>query len=259
MKFLRTLKMATAVVASLTAAPVMAQSALNDFLSNGVLKVGTTGDWNPMTVRDPATNSYVGYDIDIMKELATDLGVELEFVATDWKTLVNGVVAGNYHLTGSASISPPRLKAAGFSESYKSLVILPFTTDEHVAKFSGWDSINNADVKVATTLGTTFEKSVRAWFPNADIKVVEGPARGFQEVLAGRAEVFITSNIEGATLLEKFPNLRQIEVTEPRAPTPIAMLLPQKDQVWINYVNSWIKLKQAKGFFETTAAKWGLQ
>ena len=79
MKFLRTLKMATAVVASLTAAPVMAQSALNDILSNGVLKVGTNGDWNPMSVRDPATNSYVGYDIHIMKELATDLGVELEF------------------------------------------------------------------------------------------------------------------------------------------------------------------------------------
>jgi len=33
-------------------------SALQDILSNGVLKVGTTGDWNPMTMKDPATNSY---------------------------------------------------------------------------------------------------------------------------------------------------------------------------------------------------------
>jgi cyclohexadienyl dehydratase len=33
-------------------------SALQDILSNGILKVGTTGDWNPMTVKDPATNSY---------------------------------------------------------------------------------------------------------------------------------------------------------------------------------------------------------
>jgi cyclohexadienyl dehydratase len=36
------------------------------------------------------------------------------------------------------------------------------------------------------------------------------------------------------------------------------MLLPQGDQVWINYVNNWVKLKQLKGFFETTRAKWGL-
>ena len=78
---------------------VQAESALKDILKNGELKVGTTGDWNPMTMKDPATNTYKGYDIDVMKALAKDLGVKLKFVATDWKTLVSGVVAGNYHLT----------------------------------------------------------------------------------------------------------------------------------------------------------------
>lgn len=258
MRFLKSLSLAAAFAASFLAAPASAQSALQDILSGGVLKVGTTGDWNPMSVRDPATNSYVGYDIDVMKELATDLGVELEFVPTDWKTLVNGVVAGNYHMTGSASISPARMKAAGFSDSYISVEIFPFTTEDKVDRFSGWDSINAADVKVATTLGTSFEKMVRDWFPNSEITVVEAPARGYQEVLSGRSDVFVTSNIEGATLLEKFPNLRQIETDGPRAPSPIAMLLPQNDQVWINYVNSWIELKKTQGFFEQTAAKWGL-
>ncbi len=258
MQVIKKLGLMMAFVMALVAGPVSAQSALNDILSNGVLKVGTTGDWNPMSVRDPATNAYKGYDVDVMTQLAADLGVELEFVPTDWKTLVNGVVAGNYHITGSASISPPRLKAAGYSSSYISVEILPFTTSDKADRFDGWDSINVAETKVATTLGTTFEKSVREWFPNAEIVVVEAPARGFQEVLSGRADVFITSNIEGSTLLEKFPNLSAIDVAEARTPTPIAMLMPQADQVWINYVNSWIELKKTQGFFETTAAKWGL-
>ncbi|MDG1473019.1 MAG: transporter substrate-binding domain-containing protein [Ascidiaceihabitans sp.] len=234
-----------------------AQSALNDILSSGVLKVGTTGDWNPMSVRDPATNSYKGFDIDTMTELATDLGVEVEFVPTDWKTLVNGVVAGQYHITGSASISPARMKAAGFSESYISVEIMPFTTAENAGKFASHEDINQPGVKVATTLGTTFEKLVREWYPNADIKVVEAPARGYQEVLAGRADVFITSNIEGSTLATKH-GVVAVEGAAARAPTPIAMLLPQTDQVWINYVNNWVKVKQAKGFFEANKAKWGL-
>lgn len=258
MRLLKSLGLAAAFAASFLAAPASAQSALQEILSGGVLKVGTTGDWNPMSVRDPATNSYVGYDIDVMTELATDLGVELEFVPTDWKTLVNGVVAGNYHMTGSASISPARMKAAGFSDSYISVEIYPFTTEDKVDRFSGWDSINSADVKVATTLGTTFEKLVKDWFPDAEVTVVEAPARGYQEVLSGRSDVFITSNIEGSTLVSKFPNLRQIETDGPRAPSPIAMLLPQDDQVWINYVNSWIELKKAQGFFDRTAEKWGL-
>ncbi|MDJ0630420.1 MAG: transporter substrate-binding domain-containing protein [Rhodobacter sp.] len=239
------------------AAPALAQSALNEILDSGVLKFGTTGDWNPMSVRDPATNSYKGFDIDVANELANDLGVEVEFVPTDWKTLVNGVVAGKYHMTGSASISPPRMKVAGFSESYIAVEIMPFTTPDLAGQFDGYDSINKPDVKVATTLGTTFEAMVREWFPDADIKVVEAPARGFQEVLAGRADVFITSNIEGSTLKAKH-GVVQVPGTEPRSPTPIAMLLPQDDQVWINYVNNWVKVKQAKGFFESTKANWGL-
>lgn len=252
------MKAAAAVVLGLgLGGSAQAQSALNEILDSGVLKVGTTGDWNPMSVRDPATNSYKGFDIDVMNELAADLGVEVEYVPTDWKTLVNGVVAGKYHITGSASISPPRMKVAGFSESYLSVEIFPFTLKENAANFDGYDSINQPDVKVATTLGTTFEGLVREWFPNADIKVVEAPARGFQEVLAGRADVFITSNIEGSTLEAKFPVMR-VTNAGPRSPSPIAMLLPQADQVWINYVNNWVEVKEAKGFFETTKAKWGL-
>jgi cyclohexadienyl dehydratase len=137
--------------------------------------------------------------------------------------------------------------------------MLPFTTEDKVGMFDGWESINSPDVTVATDLGTSFEASVRDWFPNSNVVTVEAPARGFQEVLSGRGDAFITSNIEGATLLEKFPNMRQIEVDQARAPTPIAMLLPQDDQVWINYVNSWIALKKEQGFFVATAEKWGLQ
>jgi cyclohexadienyl dehydratase len=235
-----------------------AASALQDILKNGVLKVGTTGDWNPMSVKDPATNSYKGYDIDIMTELAKDLGVELEFVPTSWKTLVNGVVSGTYHMTGSASISPSRMKVAGFSSSYIAVEIRPFTTSDKLSRFNGWDSINKADVKVAATLGTTFEKHVKNWFPDSEIKAISAPALQHQEVLSGRSDVFVTSNIEGATLMKKFNNLRAISVESARAPSPIAMLLPQDDLVWINYVNNWIKNKTARGFFKTTAAKWGL-
>ncbi|MCR9126332.1 MAG: transporter substrate-binding domain-containing protein [Rhodobacteraceae bacterium] len=248
---------AAAVIGLALSGAAQAQSALNEILDSGVMKVGTTGDWNPMTLRDPATNSYKGFDIDVMTELASDLGVSVEFVPTDWKTLVNGVVAGQYHLTGSASISPARMKVAGFSESYIAVEILPFTTEDKAGRFDGYGSINQPGVTVATTLGTTFEKLVREWFPDAEIKVVEAPARGFQEVLAGRADVFITSNIEGSTLEAKFPIVK-VANSEPRSPTPIAMLLPQDDQVWINYVNNWVKVKQAQGFFDGVKARWGL-
>ncbi len=251
--------MVTAVALLCAAATANAQSALNDILNNGTLKVGTTGDWNPMTMKDPATNKYEGYDIDVMTKLAEDLGVEVEFVPTDWKTLVSGVTAGKYHMTGSASISPSRAKAAGYSTSYFSLATVPLILKKNAGKFNDWPDLDKPDVTVAATLGTTQEKQVKAFFPNATHKIVEAPARDFQEVLAGRADAHITSNVEAHKLVEKYPDMMIVPVSAPKARTPIAMLLPQADQVWINYVNTWIALRTESGFFDELGRKWKLQ
>ena len=249
---------AASVVLAASTLQANAQSALIEILSTGVLKVGTTGDWNPMTMRDVATNSYTGYDIDVMTQLAADLGVEVEFVATDWKTLVSGVTSGQYHITGSASVSPKRAKAAGYSNSYFSLATVPLTLTKNADRFQDWGDLNQSDVSVAATLGTTQEKQVKDFFPNANHRIVEAPARDFQEVLAGRADANITSNVEANKLVGKYNQLMIVPVAEGRAPTPIAMLLPQADQVWINYVNTWITLKQEQGFFENLGKKWQL-
>ena len=256
---MRLLKIITALFAiSTAAAPVHAASVLNEILADGVLKVGTTGDWNPMTMKDTTTNSYTGYDIDVMTELAKDLGVEVEFVPTDWKTLVSGVTSGKYHMTGSASISSGRAKAAGYSNSYFSLATVPLTLKKNADKFTDWADLDKASVTVAATLGTTQEKQVKQFFPNAKYKIVEAPARDFQEVLAGRADAHITSNVEAYKLVAKYPEMMVVPVSAPKAPTPIAMLLPQADQVWINYVNTWIALKTERGFFADLGRKWQL-
>ena len=255
------IKFATAAAVAIglmAATAAKAESVLQEIISGGVLKVGTTGDWNPMTMKDPANNTYTGYDIDVMTEMAKDLGVEIEFVATDWKTLVNGVVAGRYHITGSASVAPKRAKVAGYSTSYFSLATVPLTLKENEGKFSDWGDLDKPDVIVAATLGTTQEQQVKQFFPNAEHKIVEAPARDFQEVLAGRADAHITSNVEAYKLVAKFPKLMIVPVAQPKARTPIAMLMPQGDQVWINYVNTWIALKQERGFFDELGRKWQL-
>ncbi len=242
----------------LCTAAAHAQSALNDILGGGVLKVGTTGDWNPMSMKDPATNGYTGYDIDVMTALARDMDVELEFVPTDWKTLVSGVTSGKYHLTGSASVSAARAKAAGYSDSYFSLATVPLVLASNAERFGDWADLDKPEVTVAATLGTTQEKQVKEFFPSAVHKIVEAPARDFQEVLSGRADAHITSNVEANKLVEKYPQLMIVPVSAPKAPTPIAMLLPQADQVWINYVNTWIALQRERGLFEELGRKWKL-
>ena len=126
----------TALALTLGSTPALAEdSHLARILDSGVLRVGTTGDWNPMSVRDPASGSYKGFDIDITTELAKDMGVKVEYVPTDWKTLVNGVVADKYDLTSSASLNPKRAKVAGYTQSYFEVATVPLTRKDLADRF----------------------------------------------------------------------------------------------------------------------------
>ena len=245
-----------ATVALTAQAKAETDSRLHQILKSGELRVGTTGDWNPMTVRDPASNSYKGFDIDVMQELAKDLGVKLTFVPTDWKTLVNGIIANKYDMSTSASVTPARIRTVGFTRSYYQVTTVPLTLKSNLDKFKDWGDIDKPSVTVAVTLGTSQEQQVKTFFPNAKINSIEAPARDFQEVLAGRAQVSVTSNLEASLLIQAHQQLAVVPVSEPRTPADLAFIVAQGDQVWLNYLNHWISIKLNHGFFEELKRKW---
>ena len=244
------------VVTALLATSAMAESRLQQILVNGELRVGTTGDWNPMTMIDPTSKERKGFDIDIATALATDMGVKVVFVPTTWKTLVNGIVAAKYDMTSSASLSPKRALVAGYSLSYFAVEDVPLMLKKNKGKYNSWEDLNNPNVTVSVTLGTVQEKRAEVLFTKSKIIKVSAPARDYQEVLAGRADISMTSNLEAAKLVEQYPQMMVVPVKGGKNPTPLAVLLPQADQVWINYVNHWIILKSERGFFDQLEAKW---
>ncbi len=240
----------------LSSAIAQSNSRLHKVLQSGELRVGTTGDWNPMTVRDPATNSYKGFDIDVVNELAKDMGVKLKFVPAEWKTLINGIVADKYDISTSASVTPQRIRTVGFTKSYYQISTVPLTLKENIGQFKDWGDIDKASVTVAVTLGTSQEQQVKRFFPNAKIRSIEAPARDFHEVLAGRAQISVTSNLEASKLIQAHSQLAVVPVSETRTPADLAFIVAQGDQVWLNFLDHWITIKQNRGFFERLKAKW---
>jgi cyclohexadienyl dehydratase len=233
------------------------ESHLHEVLERGELRVGTTGDFRPMSIRDVKTGAYEGYDIDVVRQLASDMGVELKFVATDWKTLVNGILADKYDMTTSASVSVSRAKVAGYTSPYIYFGTVPMSLKENVGKYgSDWSDLDREGVKVATTLGTVFESQARKFFKHATIVTVESPAREYQEVLSGRADLSLTSNIDAANLRVNHPSLTVVPLKAPLTSSPGAFLVSQEDQVWLNFLNHWLELKKATSFFKDLNAKW---
>ena len=235
-----------------------AESKLDQILASGELKVGTTGDWDPMSVKDPATNSYKGFDIDVMNELAKDMGVKVKFVPTDWKTIVSGITADRYDISTSVTKTDKRAEVAGFTETYYKYGTVPLVLKKNLKKFSTWDSLNNKDVTIATTLGTSQEEKAKEFFPKSKLKSVEAPARDFQEVLAGRADGNITSSTEANKLVITYPELAIVQDGE-KNPAFLAMMVSKDDKEWNDYVSKWINDKKSSGFFTNLLAKYNLK
>ena len=233
-------------------------SSLDKILSSGELRVGTTGDWDPMTIKDPATNKYRGFDIDVMNELAKDMGVTIKFVPAEWNTIVSGITSGRYDISTSVTKTPKRAEVAGFTDTYYKYGTVPLVLKKNLKKFPTWDSLNDSKVTIATTLGTSQEEKAKEFFPKSKLNSVEAPARDFQEVLAGRADGNITSSTEANKLVIKYPQLAIVPDGE-KNPAFLAMMVPKGDKIWNDYVSSWIKKKQASGFFKTLLAKYDLK
>ncbi len=233
------------------------KSRLTQILERGTLRVGTTGDFNPMSIKDTASNTLTGFDIEAMTELAKDMGVKIEFVPAEWATLVNGIVSDRYDIFSGASLSMARAKTVAFSDPYIYAGTVPLVSRKTGAAITGWDAINNPNVTVAVLMGTVFEQQAKGHFPKAKVRAIEKPATGYQEVLAGRAQVTITSNVEAATLMKTYPDLRLVgSSNDMRNKRPFAYPMPQGDAVWLTFVNNWIALKTAEGFFAGLEAKW---
>ncbi len=233
-------------------------SLLKKVLERGTLRVGTTGDYPPFSELDQANNTYKGYEIDVVTQLAVDLGVKVEFVPTSWDTLGAGIQADKYDVTASGiTMTLERLKSVAFSDPYLDSPLVPLILKKDDGKYASWRDMDKAGVKLAVMAGTSAEESAKKNFTKAEIVSITAPALDYQELLAGRVDAAITDTVFIKKALAQYADqVAVVGLDKPIEGQPISMMTLQGDQVWLNWINTWIKLKQQTGFFDSLFDKW---
>ena len=72
---------------------------LEDIAERGTIKIGTTGDYKPMSYFNKETGEYEGIDAELSKLIAESLSVKIEYVPTTWKTLTADTLAAFQEIT----------------------------------------------------------------------------------------------------------------------------------------------------------------
>jgi chorismate mutase-like protein len=229
---------------------------LDQILAHGVLRVGTTGDYKPFSVRTGNGSSFVGLDIALAADLARTLGVRLEIVPTTWTTLMADFGDGRFDVAmGGISVSMERQKKAYFSIPYLRDGKTPIARCADAAKYATLADIDKPDVRLIVNPGGTNERFARAQAPHAKLIVHPDNVTIFERIIAGDADVMITDAIETRLQQRLHPQLCALHPDAPFDFSEKAVLLP-RDEVLKAYVDQWLHQAIESGAFARANEQW---
>lgn len=160
-------------------------------ITDGTLVVATEGTYRPFTFHEDGSGDLVGYDVEIVEEVAERIGLEVEFEETQWDAIFAGLDAGRFDvIANQVSINPQREAAYLFSEPYTVspgvVVVAEATTD--IA------SLEDLEGKTAAQSLTSNWKDV-AEENGAQVEAVEGWAQAVALLEQGRVDVTVNDEL----------------------------------------------------------------
>ena len=212
---------------------------------SGLLRVGTTGDYAPFSLREGMARAE-GVDIDLAEYLAQSLGVKIVWVGTSWPTLMHDLHEGRYDLGMSGiSVNAQRRQTAFFSLPYHrgGKTIISRCNDS--SRFNSLAHVDQASTVVVVNPGGTNQKYVDSNIRSATVRVYPDNRSIFKELLEHRADVMITDLIEVQLQVAKNPGLCAAMGAKTLTKTEKAFLLPQ-DDTWKGYVDGWMNTQETQ-------------
>lgn len=231
--------------------------ALQAVKARGVLRVGATGDYKPLSFRDPATGRYWGFDAALAEELAQELGVKLEYVHTSWPTLMRDTLERRFDLAlCGITVTHERKKRALMSDGYLGNGKTVLCRAEDAAKYTTLGAIDRPGVRVMENPGGLNEKFARKFLPHAALVIhpVNEEIPGL--VAAGKADVMITEIIEAAYYCSLDRRLAAPLLDKPFTRGELGALLPPGNETLRDYVNGFIDRAKRSGKLEDLKARY---
>lgn len=242
-------------------APAQSRAAIEKITQRGRLEVGTTGDYRPLSFREPATGEYWGFGIDLAERIAARLGVDVAFVPTSWPTLTADVLAEPQRFDlaiGGISITPARLEIMDMSEGYLTNGKTILCRAEDADRFRTLADIDRPEVRVMVNPGGTNEKFARERLSHAALVVYDRNEDIPAQVAEGAADVMVTEILEAPWYVKTDVRLAAPLLAEPFTHGEIGALMRRGQDDLLGLVNEVIREMKADGSLRSLHEKYGL-
>lgn len=232
-----------------------AEGMIDNVVKKGVMRVGISS-FVPWTMQDK-NGEYIGFEIDVAKRLAKDLGVDIEFVPTKFSGIVPALLADKFDIIiGSLSVTTPRNLQGNFSIPYDYATIEAVANKEMTKDMKFPEDYNKKDVIIAVRSGGTPAILAKKLFPNATLRMFDDEAPAVQDVIGGRSHLMLSSAPLPAMQALQHPDILYQPTTEPLHKQPVGFLVRKGDHDSLNVLDNWIRTVEEEGWLKDRRDYW---
>ena len=221
----------------------------------GVLKVGMS-IFVPWAMR-ARNGELVGFEIDVARKVARDMGVGVEFVPTPWEGLIPALIAGEFDvIIAGMSVRPRRRLAIDFTVPYAHSG-MGIAANKAMAADMKWpDDYDSAGVTFSCRRGSTACSDIVRLFPKARVRRFDDDAGALREVLSGNAHAVLSSYPQPVEWAGAHPERIFLPTTENLSQSDEAFGLRKGDPNALHFFSNWIQAYKANGWLAERHRYW---
>ena len=232
------------------------QSTLEGILQRGELKVGFESGYMPFEMTDKK-GEFVGFDIDMAKEMAKAMGVKFVPVNTAWDGIIPALTTKKFDIIMSGmTITQERNLKINFADPYIIVGQTILLNKKLLGTVKSYKDLNDPKYIITSKLGTTGEMAVKRLIPKATYKSFETEPEAALEVVNGKADAFVYDLPYCAVFNAQQGKDKLVFLDEPFTFEPLAWAINKGDPDFLNWLNNFLRQVKNDGRYEQIYNKW---
>ena len=177
------------------------QTLLEQIQKEGVIQIGTEGAYAPYSYHDES-GELVGYDVEVAEAVAEKLGVKVEFVETEWDSMIAGLDAARFDtIANQVGITDERKEKYIFSNPY-TYIYGALITKQGNSEIKDFSDLSGK--KSANSLTSNWADLARE--NGAEVVGVDGFAQAIELLTAGRVDATLNDNLVFLDYIKQHPD-----------------------------------------------------
>lgn len=244
-----------AATATVTVAGPATARDLQEVLNTDTLRVGVAL-FAPWAARR-ADGELVGFEVDVARQLAADLGVKAAISTYDVERLIPALESGEIDLIAAGlTITPERALHVNFSQPYATSGIALATHVASTSAVDGLAALNDPTYSIGAVEGSVAAALARRVLPRAKLTLFGSAAEASAALVAGDVHGYLEDEPVPTFLALENPGVVDLPLDGPLLVSRAGFAINKGDPDFLAFLNAWITARDADTWLPTTTSYW---